>query len=373
MARILSVLPHAGGNVSPTLEILSELHRRGHEVLVAGHPQLVTAVSNRGLGFAGFTHARRWSATSADPGALSMAGFLLMATDRGAARDVAAASRSFAPDLILLDCMMPGTMAAARATGVPVAMVLHTLYSYWEEQWGPLSPMGLWLRATRTLPGGRRRTPDLAVLTTMPELDPIPATTRLPRHTLRQTGPAMPPVMTASPDTGGTPGVLISLSTISYPGQAEVLQKLMNAVADLPVTAIVTTGPSLDPASFHAPPNVTLLPFVPHDDVLPRVRLVVGHGGHGTAMRALAHGIPVLVVPMSSVADHRLVAAAIEGAGAGASVSKRASPNELGAAIMRTLEQPSIRERAAELGRLLRSRSGAADAADELESLLPSR
>ena len=370
MARILSVLPHAGGNVSPSLEILSELRRRGHDVLVLGHAQLAEPVAARGLGFRPFAHARPWSATSENPGLRSMAGFLLLASDRGARRDVSDAALDFQPELVVHDCMMPGALAASRRTGVPVVMVLHTLYPYWEEQWGLRSPMGLWLRATGTLPGGRL-SPDLAVLTTMPELDPVPAKTHLPRDRMRQTGPAMPPVNAAAAAANGQPSILISLSTISYPGQAQLLQKLMNAVADLPITAIVTTGPSLDPASFHAPANVTLLPFVPHDEVLPTVQLLVGHGGHGTAMRALAYGVPVLIVPMSSVADHHMVAAAIEGAGAGGSVSKHATAEELGAAIMRALEQPSVRDHAAELGRLLRSRSGASEAADAIEGLLP--
>ena len=368
MARILSVLPHAGGNVSPTLEILTELRGRGHDVLVLGHSQLARQVGSRDLEFRAFQHARPWSATSANPGLRSMAGFLLLASGRGARRDITDAASTFRPELVVHDCMMPGALAASRATGAPVAMVLHTLLPYWEQQWSLRTSMGLWLRLSGALPVGRR-SPDLALLTTMPELDPIPDTTRLPRERIRQTGPAMSPVRSAAV-ASGTPTILVSLSTISYPGQAELLQKLVDAIGTLPIRAIVTTGPSLHPVSFHAPANVTLLPFVPHDEVLPTVQLLVGHGGHGTAMRALAHGVPVLIVPMSSVADHHLVATAIAAAGAGGSVSKLATAAELGAAIMRALEEPSVRQRAAELGRLLRSRSGAARAADAIEALL---
>ena len=89
------------------------------------------------------------------------------------------------------------------------------------------------------------------------------------------------------------------MSTISYPGQRELLQRLVHAIGALDLPAIVTTGPSIDPQLIDAPPNVSVRRFVPHDDILPSARLVVGHGGHGTTMRALAHGVPVLVVPIS--------------------------------------------------------------------------
>ena len=55
------------------------------------------------------------------------------------------------------------------------------------------------------------------------------------------TGPTPP----RSSDASGP--VLVSLSTISYPGQREVLQRILDAVATLDVPVIVTTGPSIDP------------------------------------------------------------------------------------------------------------------------------
>jgi UDP:flavonoid glycosyltransferase YjiC (YdhE family) len=41
-----------------------------------------------------------------------------------------------------------------------------------------------------------------------------------------------------------------------------------------------------------------LLPSAPHDAVMKEVSIVVTHGGHGTASRALWHGLPLLVIPM---------------------------------------------------------------------------
>jgi UDP:flavonoid glycosyltransferase YjiC (YdhE family) len=371
MVRILSVLPHAGGNVAPTLEILRELAQRGGEVTVLGHRQLASAVEGAGLAFRAFRHARRWSATVERPGWRSMIGWLPLASDRGAGRDVAEAAGELHPELIVVDCMLPGSLRAARATGAAVAMVMHTMIGYWESQWSPRTPLGLWLRLTGTLPSGRAFLPDLALLATMPEFDPLPERTRIPRELIAQTGPAVGRPHAVKAARGQEqPTVLISLSTISYPGQGELLRRLVDAVAGLPLRAIVTTGPALDPARIIAPPNVEVRRFVPHEELLPNVDLVIGHGGHGTTMRALSHGVPVLVVPMTSLADHDLVADAVVAVGAGAQVPKTAGSDELQRVIAAALADAALVDGAGRIAALLAGRSAAGAAVDALESLL---
>jgi UDP:flavonoid glycosyltransferase YjiC (YdhE family) len=266
--------------------------------------------------------------------------------------------------------MLPGALRAARATGAAVAMVMHTMIGYWEAQWSPRTPLGLWLRLTGTLPSRRASVPDLALLATMPEFDPLPERPRIPRGLIVQTGPAVGRPITRKAARWQEPTVLISLSTISYPGQGELLRRLVDAVGGLPVRAIVTTGPSLDPERIAAPPNVEVRRFVPHEDLLPTVDLVIGHGGHGTTMRALSHGVPVLVVPMSSLADHHLVAGAVVSAGAGMQVPKTAATGDLQRMIAAALADESLVDGAGRIAALLAERSAAGAAAAALESLL---
>ena len=370
-ATVLSVLPHAGGNVSPTLAILTALASRGHRVVVLGHEQLRHVVERAGFAFHPFERAVRWSASVERPGVRSMLKYLTLASDRGSGKDLTRVAALVQPDVILLDCMMPGAMSAAKATGSPVVTIMHTLYAYWDAQWSPGTPMGLWLKLTGTLPTAASRLPDIAILATMPEIDVVAESSRFPRALIAQTGPpSQATPIHAIPDDAP---LLISLSTISYPGQLEVLQRLIDAVADLPVRAIVTTGPSLDPLELTAPSNVDVRQFVDHDEVMNTARLVIGHGGHGTTMRALAHGVPVLVVPMSSYADHHLVAAAIVAAGAGATVSKHATPDDLRSTIARTLADASLRSGARRLAALLADRDGAAAAADIVDGVIARR
>jgi UDP:flavonoid glycosyltransferase YjiC (YdhE family) len=133
---------------------------------------------------------------------------------------------------------------------------------------------------------------------------------------------------------------------------------------------VVTTGPHVDPASLRVPAGVEVHRFVPHDELMARASVVVGHGGHGTAMRALAHDAPVVVVPMDPRSDHLMVGRAIERTGAGRVVPVSAGPAAIAAAVGALLVDGPHRACAARLGELVRSSPGAAGAADALEAAL---
>jgi UDP:flavonoid glycosyltransferase YjiC (YdhE family) len=49
---------------------------------------------------------------------------------------------------------------------------------------------------------------------------------------------------------------------------------------------------------FDKPENVILLASAPHSKLFPIADLVITHGGHGTIMRALANGLPLICMPM---------------------------------------------------------------------------
>jgi hypothetical protein len=53
------------------------------------------------------------------------------------------------------------------------------------------------------------------------------------------------------------------------------------------VHVVATTGGIVEPAELTAPGNAWLTPFANHEQLLERAAVVVGHGGHGTTMRAL--------------------------------------------------------------------------------------
>lgn len=88
------------------------------------------------------------------------------------------------------------------------------------------------------------------------------------------------------------------------------------AVAD---EVLVTVGPAGNPDGVgEVPPNVTVERFVPQADVLPRCSAVICHGGSGTVLAALAHGLPLICLPRG--ADQFANALNLERVGAGLSL-----------------------------------------------------
>ena len=162
------------------------------------------------------------------------------------------------------------------------------------------------------------------------------------------------------------PLVLVSLSTLPQ-GQAPVMQRTLTALAPLPVRALVTLGPSLVPTQFEAPPNVVLETFVPHAAVLPQVAAMITQCGLGSMMKALAHGVPLVCIPL--LGDQPDNAARVVARGAGVRLAPDAAPEQIEKAIRRVLDEPRFRAGAQRLATLLAGEDGAEAAARELESL----
>lgn len=344
--RILFVTPQAGGNVPPTLAIAEQLLADGHDVRVIGHPALESVFTDVGVAFRRFTHARPWSPISDRPGLRSMLGWLSLASDRGIEADVRDELACEPADVVVVDCMIPVALRAARRSGARVVLLMHAFSKYWIDGWATSSPVGAWLRLTRTHPYAYPA--DLGIVLTAPELDPVDSS-RVPAARVVQTGPIVPAV-TADLTMHAASPALVSFSTISYPGQRAALQRTLDALASQPVTAIATVAPSLTPESLRVPANVDMRGLVPHAELFPTVRLLIGHGGHGTTMAAIAHGVPALVIAMSSVADQPLVGAAVEQAGIGLSLSRDANVAEISHALAEMLGDDSFAARAAVLG-----------------------
>src|SRR6185295_8353960 len=111
---------------------------------------------------------------------------------------------------------------------------------------------------------------------------------------VRHVGPVWQDPPAPAVPAAGAPRVLVSLSTTRFPGQDKTLQNILDAMGKLEAEVIVTTGPTIAPATLRAPGNAAVVRHRDHGEVLPTTSLVIGHGGHSTTARALAHGIPLL-------------------------------------------------------------------------------
>ncbi len=168
------------------------------------------------------------------------------------------------------------------------------------------------------------------------------------------------------------PLVLVSFSTL-YQAQEPVLRRVVAALERLPVRAVVTLGPQLDPAEVPtAAENVRVLKSASHDALMPHLAAMVTHAGHGSAIRPVLAGVPLLCLPMGR--DQPDNAARIAARGAGLRLAPDVSPEEIGAALTRLLDEPEFREAAGQWGATIRRETEAAGdvAVDALEELRPS-
>ena len=164
---------------------------------------------------------------------------------------------------------------------------------------------------------------------------------------------------------GSTPLVLVSLST-GEQGQADLLQRCVDAVAQLPVRAIVTTG-SIDPASVSAGDNTQVVSYAPHSDIIPSASLVITHAGFGTTMAALGRGVPLLCTPMGR--DQFFNAEQVQALGAGRMLMPDSSSDDIAQAATDILGDDRFKAGAKQMAVAIGGYGGATEAASALEAL----
>jgi UDP:flavonoid glycosyltransferase YjiC (YdhE family) len=96
----------------------------------------------------------------------------------------------------------------------------------------------------------------------------------------------------------GPPWVLITLSTSPQPGDMTIVETALKSLESMDVRVLVTLAPGHDKSALGAiPDNVHMTGYIPHSQVLPHCHLVISHAGHGIVMKAMVHGVPMVLVP----------------------------------------------------------------------------
>jgi len=171
-----------------------------------------------------------------------------------------------------------------------------------------------------------------------------------------------------SPFTAGDnrPLVLVGLSSM-FQNQMAVLRRIILALSRLPVRGLVTLGPALSPTEVPGSENVVVVRSAPHSKVLEQASVVITHCGHGTTIKSLAAGVPLLCMPHNH--DQPDTAARVVHRGAGLRIKMDASPAQISSAVERLLSEPSYRENARRLQKAIQTRQGCADAVELLLKL----
>jgi MGT family glycosyltransferase len=415
-ARFLLAVIDAGGTVPPALSLGAELVRRGHQVRVLGDPTIETSAQSAGCAFSSWREAPHFSSVAEQTAMIAAMeggnpyqafraakGYAGKAMTSRFARDVISTVRESPVDAILADGL-PGILIGAHATRRPTAALVAQTYvrptpglPLLGTGWSPGQGF-LGKARDRIIPkvASRLLTPTLPRLNAVIEryeLLPLDnvfelydrcsrvlvmtspsfdfSAPQLPAN-VRYVGPQLDdPDWAASAKwqrKGSEPLVLVATSSI-YQDQVDLLARIAAGLRQLPVRAVLTTGRAVDPAEIQAGPNVEVLQTAPHARVLREASVVVTHAGHGTVLKALAAGVPLVCIPMGR--DQKDNTVRVLRLGAGIRLSKKSTPTQIAAAITEILERPQYLAAARRFAEVLAWEAAHRPrAADEAESLL---
>lgn len=394
--RFLFAIVDGGGNVPAELGVARRLIAAGHDVTVVGDDAIAPEIAATGA------HTRRWVRAPNRPDrrpqndpvrdwecrfpwqvAARLVDRVLVGPAGDYADDVAEAIAATRPDRVVCSMQCLGAMIAAEAAGLPFDVLFPNVYPLPAPGMPPfglglapargrvgrlrdraLHELGarLWDRGLARLNSTRRRyglrpldhvTDQLHharrhLVLTSASFD-FPAA--VPAH-VRYVGPILddPAWVDAQPWTppaGDAPLVLVAMST-TFQDQRACLQRVMDALATMPVRVVVTTGPALDPAELRARANTRVVASAPHREVLRHAAAVVTHGGHGTAIKALVAGVPLVVLPHGR--DQADTAARVTERHAGIRLPRTAPGPSIAAAVDAVLHDPRFRAGARRLG-----------------------
>ena len=372
--RFLFVTWSGGGNTAPTYPIVRQLVSRGHEVTIAGQSAQSEAARALGARFVPLG-VPDWTTGKSLEDESDVFFELLFGPSVGAA--VLERIKQDPPDVIVVDCMLASALAAAECSGIPSAAIVHVLY----DQFVHGTMGGLWtammsmINATRTGLGippvdspEALLDPMNVVLVACPREFDVAAPALPPN--IRYVGAILddPPPLGKNPwrSPGGEPRVLVAFSTTCQ-HQEDLLLRVAAALAGLPVQAVITTGPAVDPAAIDAPPNVAVHRYIPHRALLPDCALVVTHAGLGAVMAALAHGVPLVCMPLGR--EQHDNAARVAACGAGTVLAADAAVTEIRHTIQAMLGAPEYRAAATQMAAAIARENGRENAVKELETL----
>jgi UDP:flavonoid glycosyltransferase YjiC (YdhE family) len=126
-----------------------------------------------------------------------------------------------------------------------------------------------------------------------------------------------------------------------------VLQRVVAAMGRASVRGVATVGDHVEPGDLDAPDGVAVLGYVRHAAVLPWASAVVSHAGLGTVLAALAHGLPLVCLPLGR--EQPANAEAVARVGAGVVLDPSSTAEVVADAIRRAVDDLELRAGAARM------------------------
>ena len=372
MTKFLWVSHSSGGNLAPSLGIAKELRNRGEDIALLVKPDRVSRVEEEGLRAIPLTRAYDDVDRYPDMGPLTRVACSV--TSESVRLEIGEVIAREAPDVLIVDAMHLSGLKACKDAGLPTAIICHTFLWRQLDAWQGIFDKLAGLRQAAgfdALPSmlDAWQSADRIVATSVAALDGA----ALPGwdHVVH-VGPSLRSETHASAidlpwDEDGTPLVTVAYTTTELAAMEKV-QSALDALADLPVRVVATLGGAFDAANLTVPDNAHVTPYADHDQLLSKSAIALTHGGHGTMMGSLRHGVPMVMVPgfpHDQVPNTELM----QEWGAAVALPGDAESTAIRAAIETVLSDPSFKAAAVDLSKMVAPLDGAIGAADALSAL----
>jgi MGT family glycosyltransferase len=418
--QFLFTLWEGGGTLPPELGVARRLLARGHRVHVLADPTVADDARAAGCTFSRWREAphrtsldpeedllRDWEVSNPLAMLRRVRDAFVAGPSRAFADEAAAVIDEVAPDVVVPDFMLFGSIVAAQAAGIPVAPVIPNI---WMLPTPGAPAIGPGFGPPRTALGRARNAAMLAMARRvfdggLPTLNRTRAAHGLPPlvsfwdqvlgtdrilvltsptfdfgsaaapPNARYVGPVLDDPSWANGDAhdlgsgDDRPLVLVGFSS-TYQDQGPLLRRVVEALSERPVRGVVTVGQMLDPAEVPARENVEVVVAAPHRPLLEQAALAITHCGHGTTLKALAAGVPLVCLPMGR--DQNDTAARVVHQGAGVRLSPGATARRIGRAIDEVLADDRYAAEARRMADVIRREQAEADVVGELERLAAS-
>jgi len=398
--RFLMTTWDGGGNAPPEFGVARRLVARGHQVHVLADPTLARDAEAAGCSFSSWTRAphrttldkeddllKDWEAEDPIEVLRRLRDQIMSGPASEYAADSAASIETSRPDAVLADGLLFGSVIAAEAAGLPVAVLIPNPWSVPTAGVGDKAVARLVQRVVKTGLGdlnAARHERGLEPLTSF--YDQIlnadrllvltskafdPASAFVPDN-VHYVGPVLDePAWVGSwqspwPGDAAEPLVLVGLSSI-FQGQVPLLQRTIDGLSTMEIRAVVTLGRMLDSGDVSASANVTVVRSAPHAVLLRDAAVMITACGHGTVMKTLAAGVPMVCIPMGR--DQDATAARLVDLGAGVLLSPASSAADIRRAVDEVLTDEKYRLSAQSLGTKVAGEHRPIDVVLEVEEL----
>ena len=427
MARLLVSTVPLTGHVNPMRVLVRALVERGHEIHWYAASKFAAAIEATGARFWPMRAARDWDDADVEAALPSLRGrrglsrakaqlhamFLEPMPDR--LEDLGALVDALSPDALLSDAACLGAALLSETRGLPwITLGVSPLIapSVDTGPFGSALPPARWAgerarnrllnwavlrvlfadvnhayrrgRVAAGLPAGTGSyfdvlSPELHLQPTIPAFEyprrDMPRSVQLIGALLPRPAAsaprALPPFWAelSAAAARGTPIVLVTQGTLAVDAR-ELLVPALRGLADEPVLVVATSRADFATLGLaRVPANARVAPYIPYEELLPIVSVMVTNGGYNGAQFALAHGVPVVAAGGSE--DKPEIAARVAWSGLGLDLrTGRPTPRAVRRAVRRVLDEPGFRTRARELSAQAAQYDGPARGAALIEALI---